>query len=207
MIPLSHGLVRSREKLNTYLHLQKTYGHQTRQGGNSPRQTPNLNVIWLFDHMTNMRSCYKLKKLHLHFQIHMLPKLDRVVTLRRFRMQTLKLSPTSCFFVFFFCFWTDWQNVFVQSFCIVALGMFDLLTGHAMWFLDIPHAQINTTCHALSIHASCSKSNFLQNTAMCHIRRTASKYSSINVWASRQADNILNTLHLFKSNFLTHYPL
>ena len=41
------GLVRS-----LYLHLQKTHGHQTRQGTGLPWETPNLRAAWPFDHMT-----------------------------------------------------------------------------------------------------------------------------------------------------------
>ena len=40
MAPQWSGLVRSRDKLNTfYLHLQKTHGYQTREGANLPLES------------------------------------------------------------------------------------------------------------------------------------------------------------------------
>ena len=47
-------LLMSRDKQNTYLQLQKTYEHQTRQGADLLWETPALNTTWIFDHTINM---------------------------------------------------------------------------------------------------------------------------------------------------------
>ena len=60
----SCGLVRSLDILNP---LQKTYGHQTKQNGDLPWDSPTIKVTWLFDLLTNVRSYDKLKKSYLHF--------------------------------------------------------------------------------------------------------------------------------------------
>ena len=47
----SHGILGM-----LYFHSQKTYEHQTRQGGDLPWQAPTLKVTWHFDHVSNMWS-------------------------------------------------------------------------------------------------------------------------------------------------------
>ena len=56
-------------KLNTlYLHLQKTHGHQTRQGTDLSWEAPILKAKWPFGHSSNVRSHNNLKDLQLQFQ-------------------------------------------------------------------------------------------------------------------------------------------
>ena len=47
--------------------MQKTLGHQTKTGGDLLWECPTLNFTWSFDHVTNMSSGDKLKRLYLHF--------------------------------------------------------------------------------------------------------------------------------------------
>ena len=131
----SRGLMSSRDKLNMiYLHLQKAYGHQTRQGGDLPWENFTFKVIWPFGHTTNVQSRENLKN-DLLF-----PKTCGHQILQgidvRFNTQTPKLAPTSfcvcvsrkkiCYyhsFSFFLqCFWTDSQKFFVHFSPIVALN-------------------------------------------------------------------------------------
>ena len=90
----SRGLMSSRDKLNMiYLHLQKAYGHQTRQGGDLPWENFTFKVIWPFGHTTNVQSRENLKN-DLLF-----PKTCGHQILQgidvRFNTQTPKLAPTS----------------------------------------------------------------------------------------------------------------
>ena len=66
MTPQWGGHVRSRDKLNTYIHLQKNHGHQTRQSVDLPWGPPTIKTIWLFYHVTNVRSCDNFIYLYLH---------------------------------------------------------------------------------------------------------------------------------------------
>ena len=60
--------MRSRDISNIlYSHLQKTYGHQTKQSVDLVWEALTLKVTWHFDHKTNMRLREKSKKLYLHF--------------------------------------------------------------------------------------------------------------------------------------------
>ena len=47
----SHGTLKSRGKLKTYLQYQSGYGHQTWQDGNLSWWTPTHKVTWQFDHV------------------------------------------------------------------------------------------------------------------------------------------------------------
>ena len=38
-----------------YLHLQKTHGHQTRQGADLQWEVPILKATWFFDQVTNVK--------------------------------------------------------------------------------------------------------------------------------------------------------
>ena len=83
-------LVRSPDKSNTYVCLQKTYGHCTKQGADLPQETPTLKATRPFDHEINMRSCDNLKKKYIsNFKRLLVAKLGRVLTSeRRFSMKT-----------------------------------------------------------------------------------------------------------------------
>ena len=63
MTPQWGGHLRSREKSNTYLHLQKTREHQITD---LQWESPILKAIWPFDHVTNERSLDSLKNLYFH---------------------------------------------------------------------------------------------------------------------------------------------
>ena len=57
--------VKSHDKLNTlYFHLQKIYGHQTRQGAVLLWEAPTLKAISPIDDMTNVTSRDNLKNVH-----------------------------------------------------------------------------------------------------------------------------------------------
>ena len=44
----------SLKKLNIYLHLRKTYGHQTRQSGDLLWEAPSLKIISPINHVANV---------------------------------------------------------------------------------------------------------------------------------------------------------
>ena len=67
MTPQCGGLVESCDKLNTYIHLQKTHDHQTRQGTDLPLEPPFLKVTWAFDYVIKLRSCDFVKNSYLFF--------------------------------------------------------------------------------------------------------------------------------------------
>ena len=54
--PWSRGLVRSHDKLKSYLHYHSVYGHQTWKDGKLPWWTPAYKVTW------------QIKTLYLHYQ-------------------------------------------------------------------------------------------------------------------------------------------
>ena len=68
MTSQSSGHVRSRDKLRTYLHLQRTRGHQTRQGAYLQSGAPIFKATCPFDQVTHERSRDNLKNLYFHFQ-------------------------------------------------------------------------------------------------------------------------------------------
>ena len=57
-----------RDKLTTYLHLQKTHGHQYKQSADIPWEDSTLKTTKPFDHFTNVRSHENLKNLYLHLR-------------------------------------------------------------------------------------------------------------------------------------------
>lgn len=60
--------MKSCDKLNIlYLHLQKTYGQQTKQSVDLVWETLTFKFNWPFDHKANMSLRDKLKKLYLFF--------------------------------------------------------------------------------------------------------------------------------------------
>ena len=65
MTPQWDGLLKSCDKLNT---LQKTHGHQTRQGADLPWEFPILKAKSSFDHVPKLRLCDDLKNSYLHSQ-------------------------------------------------------------------------------------------------------------------------------------------
>ena len=89
-----------RDLLNTlYLHLQKTCGYQTKAGDDLTGEVLIFKVTQNFDHVTNVSSSEKLKKLYLHFQKIMATKLGKVlISGSSFRTQALKQSQTSFYY-------------------------------------------------------------------------------------------------------------
>ena len=88
--------MRSRDKLNTlYLHLQKTYQHQIRQGGDLLWEAPILKFTRPFNRVNNLKS---LDKIITSLSKYLLAtKLSRVLTSgRRLRPKKPKWSLTSC---------------------------------------------------------------------------------------------------------------
>ena len=66
--PLNRVVMWDHVNLNTLtLHLQKTHGHQARQGADLQWETHTINATWPFDHVTNVRSRDNLKNLHFHY--------------------------------------------------------------------------------------------------------------------------------------------
>ena len=97
--PQCGGHVRSRDKLNLlYLHLQKTYENQTRQGTDLQWELPSLKpydplITWpTWGHTT-------ISKIYIFFITRLMAsKPGRLLTYgRRFITQTLKSSPPSYF--------------------------------------------------------------------------------------------------------------
>ena len=86
-------LMRLHDKLNTlYIHLQKIYGHHTREGIDLPWEAYTIKVTLHFYQVTNVRSSNKLIKIYPHIAKSVATILGRVVTLgRRFRPQELFL--------------------------------------------------------------------------------------------------------------------
>ena len=54
-------------QITLYLHLQKTHGHQTRQGGDLSWEASTIKAFWPSYHVTNVRSNGSLKNLYLDF--------------------------------------------------------------------------------------------------------------------------------------------
>ena len=55
-------------KLNiSYLHLQKTHGHQTNVGADLQWEAHILKVTWTFDHVTNVKSRDNQENSYFHY--------------------------------------------------------------------------------------------------------------------------------------------
>ena len=61
------GPVRSHDKLNTYLQLQKSHGHQRRQVADLQWGDPILKATQAFDHVTNVKSSDNMKNVYFHY--------------------------------------------------------------------------------------------------------------------------------------------
>ena len=64
--PLVSWPLTRRDKLTTYLHLQKAPGHQYKQSADIPREDSTLKTTKPFDHFTNVKSRDNLKNVYLH---------------------------------------------------------------------------------------------------------------------------------------------
>ena len=122
------GLVMSRDKWNTYLHLQKMYQYHNRQGADIVLEAPkhDLLIKWqTWGHVT-------VWKIHISiFKRFIANKVGSLLTLgRMFSTQTLKSSLPSCYKLIM---------VFSKTFCInfiliyLAYFIFPLSCFYNLW--------------------------------------------------------------------------